>query len=166
MRCPDLIMALVLLSILAACRNDDVDGAFPEQRQNPIAEAATPLPRCSSEPEDPWARYVSLRREIHALLRKGLPRPTETRRKGEAWYANHEEEIRTTCRRMTALADVPEAEERIVVYTTYLRTEGQRTVEKLVVAIPAVVSDPGDTRSLFDLMTRFDKICADASPNL
>jgi len=167
MRCSGLITALILLSVLAACRDDDVDVASPTQGQEPTAEAAAPLPRCSDpEPEDPWARYVVLRREIHTLLGGGLTRPAKTRREGEAWYADHEEEIRATCRRMTALAGVPDAKERIAVYTTYLRTEGQRTVEKLVVAIPALVSDPGEARGLFDLLTRFDKICADASPDL
>lgn len=166
MRFPDLIMALILLSILTACRNDDVDGASPAQGPEPTAEAAAPLPRCSNEPEDPWARYVALRREIHTLLEDGLSKPAKTRREAEAWYADHEEEIVTICRRMTALASSPDAEGRIAEYTTYLRTEGQRTVEKLVVKIPALVPDPGETRRLFALMTRFDDICADAPPAL
>lgn len=132
-----------------------------DQRCLDAASVAAPTER--GTPEDPWARYVILRREIHALINKGIPHPEPTLRKGEAWYEDHDDEIREICERMSALASSPENAERIAKYTTYLQAEGQRTVEMLVAKIPAVVDNPGIARDLFDLMNRFDQICADGS---
>ena len=132
-----------------------------DQRCLDAASVAAPTER--GTPEDPWGRYVTLRSEIHALINTGLPHPDTALRKGEAWYEEHDDEIREICARMSALANAPGTAELIETYTTYLRTEGQRTVEKLVAKIPAVVSNPGVAKDLFDLMNRFDRICAEGS---
>lgn len=129
-----------------------------------LAAASSAAPTARGAPEDPWARYVVLRKELHGLVEQGIPKPGPTRRAGASWYEAHDQEIRAVCRRMAALAGAPENDERIAVYTAYLSTEGQRTVEKLVAKIPAMVSNPGDVQGLLDLMSRFDRICAEVTP--
>ncbi len=126
--------------------------------------AAAAAPNARGEPEDPWAQYITLRRELHALIEGGIPRPGPTLRAGAAWYEVHDAEIRSICQRMAALSTAPENQDRIAVYTRYLGAEGQRQVEKLVAKIPVMVPAPGDVNGLFELMNRFDRICAEAAP--
>jgi hypothetical protein len=125
--------------------------------------ASSAAPNARGEPEDPWARYVALRKELHALLEAGISKPRATLRAGATWYEVHDAEIRATCLRMAALSGAPENAARIAAYTDYLGTEGQHQVEKLVAKIPAMVPAPGDAKGLFDLMNRFDRICAEAT---
>ncbi|MFH1530052.1 MAG: hypothetical protein ABIK09_04850 [Pseudomonadota bacterium] len=131
--------------------------------QRCLDAAATAAPTNRGAPEDPWARYISLRMEIHALVEHGLSQPGPTLRAGAAWYDDHADEIRSTCLRMSALSGAAGSEDRIEDYTTYLRSVGQRTVEKLISKIPVMVPGPGDARGLFELMNRFDRICAGAT---
>ena len=134
-----------------------------DERCLDAASCAGPTNR--GRPENPWGRYVFLRKEIHTLIDKGLSRAEETLRTGAAWYSDHEAEISATCRRMAELSNGPENEEYIAEYTAYLRTAGQSTMERLIARIPLLVPTPGTAKGMFELLNRFDRICADATPS-
>jgi len=158
---------------VARPRGDTLRGALRDPRlvarlqsfdERCLDAATAAAPNARGEPEDPWARYVALRRELHALIEAGIPKPGPTLRTGETWYQSHDAELRSICQRMAALSSAPESKDRIAVYTEYLGGEGQRQVEKLVAKIPAMVPAPGDAQGLFELMNRFDRICTEAAP--
>jgi hypothetical protein len=151
-------------AVLATIRDPRLVERLRLVDQRCLAAASEAAPTARGAPEDPWARYVALRTELHGFIEQGIPKPGPTLRAGGVWYDDHDAEIRGICRRMAALSGAPENATRIAVYTAYLRTEGQRTVERLVARIPAMVSSPSDVQGLFELMNRFDRLCAEATP--